>query len=365
MKYGRAPSFLVLGSNPCCHILMKKRIAILTGGGDAPGLNGIIESIVRTMSRAGWEVIGICDGFEGIFERRHKILRPEDIEGAHSQAGTILGTSNKSFIRGREKEFTDKYQELGCEGLIAAGGDGTFSSLSRLGSAVKLLGVPKTIDNDLEGTDITFGYDTACSVIAESVDALRATADAHRRVIVVETMGRTAGWIALGGGLASFAEAILIPERPFSRLQLRDFLQDLKSRGRRGAVVVVSEGAMAMNEEATVAFRVDGAPQAERYGGVAQGLARWIEQEVDWESRHVVPGHLQRSRAPTTTDRFLTLAMGVEVARMAIEGRWGNAAVYRGGVVTRAPLSDLMKPARLVPTDHRWVQLAQGLGIFV
>lgn len=345
--------------------IMKKRFALLTGGGDAPGLNGIIESIVRTLSVAGAEIVGIQDGFEGVFHRRFKVLDPESFASVHTQAGTVLGTSNKSFIKGREAEFLAGFRAMNCEGLIAAGGDGTFESLSNLKGQVPLLGVPKTIDNDLQGTEITFGYDTACSVIAESADALRATADAHRRVILVETMGRTAGWIALGGGLASYADAILIPERPFDRGQLKAHLQALQVRGRRGAVIVVSEGAKAQGEEAKVAFTVEGAPQKERFGGIAQELARWIEKETGWESRHVVPGHLQRSRSPTTTDRFLTLAMGVEVARMAQEGAWGQAVVYRQGQVARAPLTDLMQPPRLVPPDHRWVKLAQAVGIFI
>ena len=344
---------------------MKKRIALLTGGGDAPGLNGIIESLVRTLSSQNYEIVGICDGFEGVFEERSKILTAEAIEGLHSQAGTLLGTSNKSFIQGREKEFIEKFSKLNCEGLVAAGGDGTFSSLSKLGGAVQIMGVPKTIDNDLQGTDITFGYDTACAVIADSVDALRATADAHRRVILVETMGRTAGWIALGGGLASMADVILIPERPFSRSMLKEKILQLKKSGRRGMVIVVSEGATAENEEAVVAFKVENSPQKERFGGVAQQLARWVEEETNWEARHVVPGHLQRSRAPTTTDRFLTVAMGVEVSRMVMEQKWGMAVVYKNGSVCRAPLGDIMQPPRLVPKDHRWVKMAQALGIFI
>ena len=187
------------------------RLALLTGGGDAPGLNGIIESCSKTLLRMGHEVVGVCDGFEGIFEGRTKKLALGSLEGLHAQAGTYLGTSNKSSVIGREKEFIEKFKQLGADALIVAGGDGTFSALSLVGQAVPILGVPKTIDNDLSGTEITFGYDTACSVVAEAVDALRTTASAHHRVLLVETMGRTAGWIALGGGLASYADIILIP----------------------------------------------------------------------------------------------------------------------------------------------------------
>jgi 6-phosphofructokinase 1 len=202
-------------------------------------------------------------------------------------------------------------------------------------------------------------------VVAEAVDSLRATAFAHRRAIVVETMGRTAGWIALGGGLAGYADVILIPERPFQLEKLKAHLELRRTQGDRGLVIVVAEGAAAEGESARVAFRVESSPQTERYGGVALMLAQWIEKETPWEARTVVLGHLQRARHPTTTDRFLTLAMGVEVARMALEGKWGWAAVYRDGKVTRAPIDDLMKPARLVAPDHRWVLLAQALGAFI
>jgi ATP-dependent phosphofructokinase / diphosphate-dependent phosphofructokinase len=342
-----------------------KRIGILTGGGDAPGLNGIIESVVRALSNQGCEVVGIQDGFAGVFEGRTLALDRKRVEGAHAQAGTILGTSNKVGTRGREKEFLEKYEALRLDGLIAAGGDGTFAGLKQVSDGIRIIGVPKTIDNDLQGTDVTFGFDTACAVVAESVDALRFTSEAHSRVIVVETMGRTAGWIALGGGLASYADAILLPERPFSREELLTFLKKKQSEGRRGLMIVASEGTAARGESASVAFRVSGSPQAERYGGFAEGLSRWIETETGWESRHVVLGHLQRARHPTTTDRFLTLSMGAEVAEMVKDDDWDKAVVYRQGRVMRAPISDLMKPPRLVPPDHRWVKIAESMQVFI
>lgn len=349
--------------------LKSKKIGILTGGGDAPGLNGIIEAVVRVLTSHGCEVIGIQDGFEGIYEGRTMSLTLKDVTGTHAFAGTLLGTSNKSRTAGREEEFRKKFSDLKLDGLVAAGGDGTFAGLQRVissgGGELKMIGVPKTIDNDLHGTDVTFGFDTACAVVAEAVDALRSTAEAHRRILIVETMGRTAGWIALGGGLASYADVILLPERPFDRGALLEYLKQKKQSGRRGIVIAASEGAAAVGEDPSIAFHVAGSPQSERYGGFSERLARWFESELDWEARHVVLGHLQRARAPTTTDRFLTLAMGVEVARMVMENDWNKAVVYRKGLVTRAPLSDLMQPARLVTSDHRWVRTAQELGIFI
>lgn len=344
---------------------LKMRIGILTGGGDAPGLNSVIESVARVLASHRIELVGICDGFEGIFDLKTKHLDPQNMIGVHSQPGTLLGTSNKSGLKGREEEFLKNYHSLNLDGLIAIGGDGTFAGLSNVKSTVKIIGVPKTIDNDLAGTDITFGYDTACASVAESVDALRFTADAHRRIFFVETMGRTAGWIALGGGLASYADAILIPERPFDRARLIEYLGNKKSLGHRGLIVVVAEGAVEKNGVTSVAFRVESSPEPERLGGFAEKMARTMEREVDWDCRHVVLGHLQRSRAPSTTDRFLTAAMGVETARMVIEGKWGEAVVYRNGLVQRAPIEDLMKPPKRVGPNHRWVQLAQAMGIFI
>jgi 6-phosphofructokinase len=345
--------------------MAKRRVGILTGGGDAPGLNGIIEASSRALIQAGYEVIGILDGYEGIFQNKYRNLTLDVVHGAHLDAGTMLGTSNKTWIAGRADEFNANYTKLGIEGLIIAGGDGTFAGLSELGSKiVPAIGVPKTIDNDLAGTDMTFGYDTACSVIAEAADALRTTANAHKRILIIEAMGRTAGWLALGGGLAGYADVILIPERPFSKDALLKFVRE-KQKQTRGLVMVAAEGAFAEGESPEVAFKVKDSPQQERYGGIAESLARWIEQETGWESRHVVLGHLQRAKAPTTTDRFLTLTMGVEVAKMVQDNAWGQAVVYRDGRVKRAPLKDLMQPARLVDHDHRWVQLAQALGIFI
>jgi len=341
------------------------RFGILTGGGDAPGLNGIIESVASTLLNKGHEVIGSRDGFEGIFSGNFRNIHIDDVVGLHAQAGTYLGTSNKSRIDGREDEFFAGFKKMEVSGLIAAGGDGTFAALSRLGARVPIIGVPKTIDNDLHGTDVTFGYDTAVSVVAEAVDALRTTADAHRRIMVVEAMGRTAGWIALGAGVASYADVILIPERPFSRKDLIEYIKAKKAAGRRGLVVVVSESAKAQNEEAEVAFYVKESFQKERFGGIAQKLATWLEDETGWEARAVVLGHLQRSRAPTTTDRFLTAFMGTEAANMALEGAWNQAVVYRNGRVQRDALSVIQGGARTVPVDHRWVKLVQSLGLFV
>jgi 6-phosphofructokinase 1 len=339
------------------------RIGLLTGGGDAPGLNGIIEATSRALLLNKVEVVGIVDGFEGIFNKNGIKITAEKLEGIHAQAGTFIGTSNRSGIEGREKEFLKKYKDFGIEGLIVAGGDGTFRCLKPVQDQVKIIGVPKTIDNDLSGTDATFGYDTACSVVCEAVDSLRATAQAHRRVIVVEVMGRTAGWIALGGGIAGYADAIFVPELKFDGKAFAKFLKD-QQKTRRGLIIVAGEGVV-LEEPAVRKKDKSGASVVVHDYGVAHRLSRWITETVGWESRAVVLGHLQRSRVPTATDRFLTTAMGLKAAELALKKSWGSAVVFRNGKVESAPLLDVMGAPRLVEKDHRWVRMARNLGIFI
>ena len=341
------------------------RIGILTGGGDAPGLNGVIAAASQTLLSRGHAVFGILDGFEGVFGGRMRQLHSEDLAGIHATAGTILGTSNRSGTTGHEERFLAQYRALNLDGLIVAGGDGTFAALAPFASLIPIVGLPKTIDNDLPGTELTFGFDTACSVVAEAVDALRSTANAHRRILVVETMGRSAGWIALGGGLASQADAILVPERPFSRSALLKFVAARRETGQRGFIAVVAEGAAAEGEAVAVARVVPGSPEPVRLGGIAAQLAQWLEHETGWEARHVVLGHLQRARAPTTSDRLLCAAMGVEAAHMAMTGAFGQAVVSRRGRIERAPLSELLGGTRRIAEGHPWVSLADALGIFV
>ena len=340
------------------------KIGIITGGGDAPGLNGIIESVGRTILAKGGQVLGIRNGFEGIFERRTIEITEKALHGLHAQAGTFLGASNKSAIDGREADFIKGYKDLGLHGLIVAGGDGTFRGVSRVREEVNVIGVPKTIDNDLSGTDVCFGFDTACTVVADALEALWHTAEAHDRIFFVEAMGRTAGWIALGGGLASYADAILIPEIPFSPDDLLDFVKEKRKR-QKALMIVVAEGAAPIGGKATVAFHVEGHTEHDRLGGVSQTLSRWLEAKTGFEARHVVLGHLQRSQAPTTSDRLLTLEMGVRAATLALNETWNKAVVYRNGKLDECPIEDVMGPARVVPPDHHWVRKARSLGIFI
>jgi len=340
------------------------RIGILTGGGDAPGLNGIIESATKTLINKNVEVIGICDGFEGVFNNNTINLNFKNVDGIHCHAGTLLGTSSKCGTQGREEEFLIAYKKLNLDGLIAAGGDGTFRGLMPFKDEINILGVPKTIDNDLNGTDRTFGFDTACSVVSESIDSLKSTAYAHKRVIVLETMGRTAGWIALGGGIAGFSDAILIPELPFDSSKLLAFINN-RMKEQRGMIITVSEGAHAKNEKIHVAFKALNSPQVDRLGGIAEHLSKIIFKETGHESRHVVLGHLQRAKAPTTIDRFFTLEMGTKVAELCLSRSWNMGISMINGKVVPVPIGDFMGEAKLVPKEHNWVNIAQKLGIFI
>lgn len=336
------------------------KIGLLTGGGDAPGLNGIIEAVTKTLLNHGHEVIGLCDGFEGVFNQNYKVLKQQDVIGLHAMAGTLLGTSNKTGTKGREEEFRTKLKKLNLDVLIAAGGDGTFRGLSDFSKDIPIIGVPKTIDNDLPGTDVTFGFDTACTVVQEAIESLKATADAHKRIFFVETMGRTAGWIALRGGLTGYADLIMLPEFPINVEKLCSKIKD-KLKSSRGLVICVAEGAHIEGEEVLVQKVVKGSPQAERYGGIAHHLAKLVEEKTKEECRHIVLGHLQRSRFPTTSDRMLTLSMGVEAARMAIEKDFNKAVVTIDGKIKRVAIETFFGPVKEVHSNHEWVKLAQEL----
>lgn len=341
------------------------RIGILTGGGDAPGLNGVIESVTRTLLQHKIQVIGIKNGFEGIYKQNIIDLNLNSISHAHSFAGTILGSSNKSAISGNEDNFISQYKKLQLDGLVVCGGDGTFKALEAVKNEVNFIGVPKTIDNDLHGTDITFGFDTACTVVSESVDALRYTAEAHERIIVVETMGRTAGWISLYGGLSSYADIILIPERPYSKEKLFIHLNNLKNEGKKSIMVVAAEGAFELNSSQSIAFTENNSPEKNRLGGFAFQLSRQIEKELSWESRHVVLGHLQRSRPPSHFDRILTLQFGIEASTQVLNKNWGNGIVYKNGKIDIEKIEVLMQGARNVNLDHEMLKKAANLGIFI
>ena len=320
---------------------MKSRtIAILTGGGDCPGLNAVIRAVVRSaVLQRQWRVLGIEDGFDGLVgQARWKDLDLESVRGILPRGGTILGTSNRGNplsypIKDKgvtrtvdvSKEVVANFHNLGAEALIAVGGDGTLKiarTLQDLG--IPMVGVPKTIDNDLRGTDVTFGYNTAVSIVTEALDRLHSTAESHQRVMVVEVMGRDAGWIALESGLAGSADVILIPEIPFALSQVCDAIKERERRGSRFSIVVVAEGAFPKNGQKVVQVSKEKNFGVERLGGIGHFVAHEIALRLQVETRVVVLGHVQQGGTPTPFDRILGSRFGVKAVSLIKEERYGR-----------------------------------------
>jgi 6-phosphofructokinase 1 len=353
-----------------------KRIGILTGGGDCPGLNAVIRSIAKpAMNYFQANVIGILDGFEGLVEGRMRELSHLDVTGIVNLGGTILGTSNKGdpfhfpvdsaagvTIIDASNKAVDNYRRWTLDALFAIGGDGTMNiayKLSRMG--LNIVGVPKTIDNDLEATDVTFGYDSALAVATEAVDRLQTTASAHHRVIVVEVMGRYAGWIALGAGLAGGADVILIPEIPFKWQSIFDCVIR-RSKGARFSIICVAEGARPEGGE-IVAKELDARrTDPVRLGGIGDLVARKIHDETKLETRVTVLGHLQRGGSPTAFDRILATRFGAVALDAAANNKFACMVSLRGRDVVTVALEDAVRGQRLVPPDSQLILAARAVG---
>ncbi|MEY4862465.1 MAG: hypothetical protein RLZ51_560 [Pseudomonadota bacterium] len=355
------------------------RIGLLTGGGDCPGLNAVIRAVTRTAIAEGEAtVIGIEDGFEGIYTGRTRRLRYGEVAGLLGEGGTVLGTSNKGDpwhfpvvlpdgnirIEDVSHRVIERLHESGIDMLVVIGGDGSMKIAQKLAmQGVAIVGVPKTIDNDLPATDLTFGFDTAVGVISEAIDRLRTTASAHHRVMVVEVMGRTAGWLALAGGLSGGADAILLPETGFDWDPLLRHLRARATRGRRYSIVCVAEGT-ALPEGMEVVQRLDiKRTDARQFGGIGHRIAQEVEQRSGLEARAVVLGHLQRGGSPSAADRLLATRFGVQAARAALAGRYGVMVSLKGQDVVEVPLAQAAQGVRLVPADHEWLHAARALGI--
>jgi phosphofructokinase-like protein len=331
------------------------RIGVLTGGGDCPGLNAVIRAIVRKgIDAYGDEVIGFRDGWRGVLEDEHEELTIESTRGILHRGGTILGTSRTNPYKHEDgpERIRETLSELELDGLIAIGGEDTLGAADRLnGDGVPVLGVPKTIDNDLGGTDVTFGFDTALQIASEAIDRLHTTAESHHRILVVEVMGRHAGWIALHSGIAGGADVILIPERPFDIDEVCAQLHRRKARGRGFSIVVAAEGATAREGQlATAEDDVDefGHP---RLGGIGHVLEKEIEERTGFETRATVLGHVQRGGTPTARDRVLATRFGLAAIDGAHEGRWGTMAALRGTTIELVPLSEAVAELKTVPAE--------------
>jgi ATP-dependent phosphofructokinase / diphosphate-dependent phosphofructokinase len=334
-----------------------KRVGMLTGGGDCPGLNPVIRGAVQTLANRGVEVYGLLEGWRGALEGNYDVLTPENTRRIVSQGGTILGSSRTNPFKNENDEgpvdqVLKTMSELGLDALIAIGGDDTLGVANKLHQrrGFKTIGVPKTIDNDLSCTDVTFGFDTALNTVVDSVEKLRTTAESHRRVMVVETMGRHAGWIAYYSGVAVGADYILIPERESDFDHLCKTLEDRRQLGQKSAIVVVSEGAkLAAREQKLVTkdANVDEFGHVS-LGGVGEIVANIIEQRLDWETRCVVLGHLQRGGAPSAYDRILGTRMGVHAARLVLAGDWGKMVAAKGNDIIPVSLAEAVGTMRTV-----------------
>jgi len=330
-----------------------KTVGILTGGGDAPGLNAVIRAIVRRSLPRGYRMVGIRHGWRGMLDKETVTLDEKATSGILHRGGTILGTSRtnpyKTVDDGRRVEAN--FTALGLDALVAIGGEDTLGVAAKLVSAgFPVVGVPKTIDNDLSGTDTTFGFDTAVSIATEAIDRLHSTAESHDRVIVCEVMGRHAGWIALHSGMAGGADFILVPERPVDLEAVCDAVTRRLSRGLRFSIIVAAEGAMLPTGEITKNTDTDAFGHV-KLGGIGERVALEIEARTGCETRSVQLGHVQRGGTPTALDRWLGSRYGLLAADMVHDGRFGMMAAFRGGVFIPVPLASAVAVPKTVPAD--------------
>jgi 6-phosphofructokinase 1 len=332
------------------------RIGVLTGGGDCPGLNAVIRGVVRKgVDAYGDEILGFRDGWRGVLEGSYMALDLEAIRGILPRGGTILGSSRTNPFKrddGAER-VRATLTELGVDGLIAIGGDDTLGVASRLGAeGVHVVGVPKTIDNDLGATDVTFGFDTALHVATEAIDRLHTTAESHNRILVVEVMGRNAGWIALQSGIAGGADVILIPEVPFDIDEVCRLISRRHARGRYFSIVVAAEGASPKEGTMALADRELDEFGHPRLGGIGVQLEHEIESRTGFETRATVLGYVQRGGTPTAFDRMLATRLGLAAIDAAHDGQWGMMTALHATQIELVPLAEAVAQNRRVPLEE-------------
>ncbi|NNE46757.1 MAG: ATP-dependent 6-phosphofructokinase [Rhodothermales bacterium] len=348
------------------------RVGVLTGGGDCPGLNAVIRAVTKSLIlQHNAQVIGFEDGFLGLIERRIRPLSYSDVSGILTRGGTILGTSNKAnpfnyHERGGadvSAQVARNYEELGLRALITIGGDGTMSISHRLNEmGIKVVGVPKTIDNDLVGTERTFGFDTAVSIATEAIDRLHTTAQSHNRVMIIETMGRYAGWIALFAGTAGGADIILMPELDYDIESVARICREREMGGQNFTIIAIAEGAKPVGGELTVKRVIADSPDPVRLGGIGYVLGDQLRGLIRSEVRTSVLGHIQRGGTPTAYDRNLATAYGSFAASMVIDGRFGRMVALQGNQLTSVRLEEVANKTRTVPMDTPMVAAALAVG---
>jgi phosphofructokinase-like protein len=357
----------------------KKRLAILTGGGDCPGMNAVIRAVTKkAILEYGMEVIGVLDGYDGVINNRYRPLTFDDVSGIIAQGGTVLGTSNRAnpyqnaskksgklIIEDVSQATIANIRELAIDCLICIGGDGTLTIACQLcHDGIPIVGIPKTIDNDLRGTDITFGFDSALDIATEGIDRLHSTAQSHHRVMIVEVMGRNSGWIALHSGIAGGGDIIIIPEIPYHIDKVVKAVEERTAMGKRFSIIVVSEGARSKDGERVVKRIVEGSPDPVRLGGVSFKLASDIEEMTGIETRAVVLGHLQRGGSPSAFDRVLATRLGTKAMDMVSAEKYGYYVGVRGSALVEVPLIEASKGQRLVATDDPLIASARSVGTY-
>jgi ATP-dependent phosphofructokinase / diphosphate-dependent phosphofructokinase len=339
---------------------MAKSVGILTGGGDCPGLNAVIRAVVRRADAAGWDVVAVREGWRGLVEPIFEDLGPQQVSGILPRGGTIIGTSRTNpFKLEAVDRVLQNFSDRGLDALVAIGGEDTLGVAARLYAEHQLpvVGVPKTIDNDLSGTDYTFGFDTAVSIATEAIDRLHTTAESHNRVMVVEVMGRHTGWIAVMSGIAGGADMILVPEIPVDFDEVAEAIRKRHARGKNFSIVVVSEGCELPG--------VADAGEKDQFGhvilskrGVGDVLGREIEQRTGFETRVTVLGHVQRGGSPTPRDRVLATRFGLKAADLALAGEFGQMAALHGDDVVAVPLAEATAELKIVPRE--WYAVARA-----
>jgi 6-phosphofructokinase 1 len=353
------------------------KIGIVTGGGDCPGLNAVIRSVAKTATKRGWETIGIIGGYDGLLLPQHyRLLDYKALDGLLVRGGTILGTANRGRfsaktghgeMRQLPKELLEETKRglelLGISALVSVGGDGSLAIAQQMHEAgIPIVGVPKTIDNDLAATTITFGFDSAVACATDALDRLHTTAESHRRVMVLEVMGRYAGWIALYAGLAGGADVILIPEIPFRYENICAAVMEREKMGKFFTLVIAAEGAKPVGGD----YTVTGAPELNRearLGGIGAVVAAEIEKRTGKETRAMVLGHLQRGGSPTYMDRVLCTLFGAKAVELITEGRYGRMVCHNGKFVESVALAEATGRLRTVPLDEGFVRATRSLGI--
>jgi 6-phosphofructokinase 1 len=339
---------------------MAKNLGILTGGGDCPGLNAVIRAVVRRADAAGWDVVAVREGWRGLVEPIFEDLGPTQVSGILPRGGTIIGTSRTNPFK---LEVVDRvlqnFRDRGLDALVAIGGEDTLGVAARLYGEHQfpVVGVPKTIDNDLSGTDYTFGFDTAVSIATEAIDRLHTTAESHNRVMVVEVMGRQTGWIAVMSGIAGGADVILVPEVPVDFEEVAETIRKRHARGKNFSIVVVSEGCELPG--------LADAGESDQFGhvilarrGVGDALGLEIEQRTGFETRVTVLGHIQRGGTPTARDRVLATRFGLKAADLALAGEFGQMAALQGDDVVAVPLAEATAELKVVPRE--WYEVARA-----